>query len=235
MGKSKTDENNFPARLHYMLQELEKDGLEHIISWRPHGRAFIVSDQEAFAKEILPLWFRQSKYSSFQRQLNLYGFKRITSGTDKGSHYHEQFVRGMQALARQIVRTKVKGTGARKSRSQKSEPNFYSMSASPLPTPAPVCSHSSGVSRVVSDVSLHQEQATFRPCNASNKLLLLALAQQQVEQGFFDVEMRPSFPTTSSVMSNAALAGIATSPTLIPSQLSIERDLLMALLRTKSS
>jgi HSF-type DNA-binding len=29
-------------------------------------------------------WFRQSKYTSFQRQLNIYGFKRITceSGAD---------------------------------------------------------------------------------------------------------------------------------------------------------
>jgi len=29
---------NFPARLHYMLEELEKDGLSHVVSWQPHGR-----------------------------------------------------------------------------------------------------------------------------------------------------------------------------------------------------
>ena len=29
-------------------------------------------------------FFRQSKMTSFQRQLNLYGFSRLTAGTDRG-------------------------------------------------------------------------------------------------------------------------------------------------------
>jgi hypothetical protein len=54
-AKASVDPNNFPARLHYMLEELEKDGLDHIVCWKPHGRAFMVVDQTAFAMEILPL------------------------------------------------------------------------------------------------------------------------------------------------------------------------------------
>jgi len=32
------DEQTFPFQLHYMLSELERDGLGHIVSWQPHGR-----------------------------------------------------------------------------------------------------------------------------------------------------------------------------------------------------
>jgi HSF-type DNA-binding len=71
--------------------------------------------------------FRQTKFASFQRQLNLYGFRRITQGRDKGGYYHELFLRGRTLLALKMQRTKVKGTGARKASSPETEPDFYTM------------------------------------------------------------------------------------------------------------
>ena len=44
----------FPVKLHYMLQELEQDGLSHIVSWQPHGRCFVVHKQAEFVQKILP-------------------------------------------------------------------------------------------------------------------------------------------------------------------------------------
>lgn len=44
------------------------------------GRCFLVHKKNEFVSGILASWFRQSKFASFQRQLNLYGFKRITTG-----------------------------------------------------------------------------------------------------------------------------------------------------------
>lgn len=106
--------------------------LAGIVSWQPHGRCFVVQDTPAFAKEVLPSFFQQRKYASFQRQLNLYGFSRITKGADRGSYYHELFLRSKQVLCRGINRMKVKGTGSRMASNPKQEPNFYLMASMPM-------------------------------------------------------------------------------------------------------
>ncbi|EEC44465.1 predicted protein [Phaeodactylum tricornutum CCAP 1055/1] len=118
-------ESTFPVKLHYLLSETEDNGSDHIISWQPHGRAFLVHDHGAFVDHVLPNWFKQSKFPSFQRQLNLYGFKRFTAGRDKGAYYHEIFLRGRPHLAHRIPRVKVKGSGVRKPGAPESEPNLY--------------------------------------------------------------------------------------------------------------
>jgi hypothetical protein len=46
--------NNFPAKLHFMLSEIEKDGLDHIVSWCLHGRSFQINDLKSFQKELIP-------------------------------------------------------------------------------------------------------------------------------------------------------------------------------------
>ena len=57
--------------------------------WMPHGRCFVVKDPTEFVKEYMPTYFNQHKFASFQRQINLYGFKRLTGNTpDKGAYYH---------------------------------------------------------------------------------------------------------------------------------------------------
>lgn len=60
-----------------------------IVSFYSHGRAFGVHDMERFIEEVMPKYFKQSKWNSFARQLNLYGFMRLASGPDSGGYYHE--------------------------------------------------------------------------------------------------------------------------------------------------
>lgn len=74
----------FPIKLHAVLDQVEADGLAHVISWQPHGRAFVVHKPKEFTDHVMPKYFRQSKLTSFQRQLNLYGFSRLTRGNDAG-------------------------------------------------------------------------------------------------------------------------------------------------------
>jgi hypothetical protein len=53
-SSSKKD-SHFPEKLHYVLTDMEKDGLQHVASWQSHGRCFLVHDQKLFAEKVLPL------------------------------------------------------------------------------------------------------------------------------------------------------------------------------------
>jgi HSF-type DNA-binding len=57
----------FPLKLHDMLSAVVENGHEHIVSWQPHGRCFVVHKPKEFT-ELLPYYFKLSKLASFQRQ-----------------------------------------------------------------------------------------------------------------------------------------------------------------------
>mmetsp|Transcript_14427 Transcript_14427/g.17538 ORF Transcript_14427/g.17538 Transcript_14427/m.17538 type:complete len:321 (-) Transcript_14427:241-1203(-) len=114
----------FPEKLHALL---EAHQYPHIISWQSHGRCFILRKPQDFLCGVMPKYFKQTKLTSFQRQLNLYGFKRITSGPDKGAYYHELFLRGKPSLCSRMIRIRVKGTRIKSAACPENEPNFYAM------------------------------------------------------------------------------------------------------------
>ncbi|CAB9516232.1 stress transcription factor A [Seminavis robusta] len=136
MKGAKGEDSSFPVRLHYLLDVLQQDGLAHLASWQPHGRCFVVHNPDDFAEKVLPLWFRQSRFGSFQRQLNLYGFKRLKQGRDKGGYYHDSFLRGYPQLAHDIKRAKTKKAKSSDSEEEPGEPNFYSIPFLPITFPA---------------------------------------------------------------------------------------------------
>lgn len=117
----------FPVKLHDMLNKIEEDGLAGVVSWQPHGRCFVVHNPKEFVNHVMPHYFKQTKMASFQRQLNLYGFNRLTGGLDKGGYYHEMFLKGKVSLAYDIHRMRVKGTGVRLPTNPENEPNFYAL------------------------------------------------------------------------------------------------------------
>jgi hypothetical protein len=88
----------FVWKLYEMLEVVDRTGNQHIVSWVGEGKAFKVHDIKSFVHKIIPMYFRQSKYKSFQRQLYLYEFKRIPSGPHAGSYFHPKFVRGIKTL-----------------------------------------------------------------------------------------------------------------------------------------
>ena len=46
-----------------------------------NGTTFVVKDIEKFAAEVIPAYFKHSNFSSFVRQLNFYGFRKIKSSS----------------------------------------------------------------------------------------------------------------------------------------------------------
>ena len=55
LKQGKTYNNdNFPVKLHYMLDEIERDSLNHIVSWQTHGRCFAVHSKKEFEETLLP-------------------------------------------------------------------------------------------------------------------------------------------------------------------------------------
>ncbi|RCH91510.1 stress-responsive transcription factor hsf1 [Rhizopus stolonifer] len=48
-----------------------------LIRWSDDGLSFLVIRHEEFAKKVLPRFFKHSNFSSFVRQLNMYGFHKV--------------------------------------------------------------------------------------------------------------------------------------------------------------
>ncbi len=60
----------FAYKLHILLGDMESSDCEHIISWVEDGKAFKIHNKEKFEDLIQPRYFRQSKLSSFIRQVS---------------------------------------------------------------------------------------------------------------------------------------------------------------------
>jgi hypothetical protein len=93
---------NFPAKMYAILSR--KD-LADIITWLPHGRSWKVLKPREFEVKVIPTYFEHSKFSSFIRQANGWGFRRIISkGPDRNSYYHELFLRSRPHLIKLMRR-----------------------------------------------------------------------------------------------------------------------------------
>lgn len=49
--------------------------------WTDNGESFVISNPQAFAETVIPLYFAHSNFSSFVRQLNFYGFRKVKNDT----------------------------------------------------------------------------------------------------------------------------------------------------------
>ncbi len=104
--------------------------------------------------DILLAHFRHQKYTSFQRQLNLYGFRKIMSGPNLGSYAHERFLRDRPEVlhfVRRISPGQKKSTAAVSPKSRaKSLP---ALACKPPCAPAPWAAAAAAASDAASDAA----------------------------------------------------------------------------------
>jgi len=147
-----------------------------LASWSEDGTKIIIKDSKKFEKDELKNYFQHSKFSSFSRQLNFYGFKKsssrsslISSRVSKGQIIFQNllFVRDRIELLKQIKRSTNHGNANTSlSQNQEQVQAFHSQEVNNLKTKVADLESSNGhlqtqLTTMTNDFAALQNQITL--------------------------------------------------------------------------
>ncbi|KAI8001263.1 Heat stress transcription factor A-4a [Camellia lanceoleosa] len=104
MDETQCSSNVLPPFLLKTYEMVDDHCSDSVVSWSQGNKSFVVWNPAEFARDLLPRFFKHNNFSSFIRQLNTYGFRKIDP--EQWEFANEDFIRGQPQLLKNIHRRK---------------------------------------------------------------------------------------------------------------------------------
>ncbi|XP_028772549.1 heat stress transcription factor B-4 [Neltuma alba] len=212
-------------------QLVDDPATDHIVSWGEDDTTFVVWRPPEFARDLLPNYFKHNNFSSFVRQLNTYGFRKIVP--DRWEFANEFFKKGEKHLLCEIHRRKTAQPHHHQNHHGVGVPSFFPFpsrlsisppsdsddqhnwcDSPPLTSPAPVSSLINGTNYNSSFTALSEDNERLR---RSNNMLMSELAHMKKLYNdiiyFVQNHVKPVPPSSSYPSSLLSPPMTTTTPT----------------------
>ncbi|KAK7245562.1 hypothetical protein RIF29_40409 [Crotalaria pallida] len=104
MEEAHGSSSTLPPFVGKTYEMVDDPSTNNIVSWGAKNRSFVVWDPPEFARVLLPKFFKHNNFSSFIRQLNTYGFRKVDP--EHWEFANDDFVKGQPDLLKNIHRRK---------------------------------------------------------------------------------------------------------------------------------